>query len=460
MSTILEGIPGVLCHLDDVLVYGKDSQEHNNRLTAVLERIRAAGITLNPTKCEFARKQLTFLGHLINHEGISPDPAKMSAIKEMPPPNNVTELRRFLGMVNQLGKFSPNVSDISAPLRRLLSHKQAWLWGPDQEQSYRQLQSELTTPTVLRLYDPQANTKISADASSYGIGAVLLQQTDKTWLPVAYASRSMTTTESRYAQIEKEALAITWACEKFSSYVLGRQVLLETDHKPLVPLMTYKQLDNLPPRVLRFRLRLMRFDYQISHVPGKYLYVADTLSRAPLPHNSNKETLKQQEEVESYIQTVVSHLPANKERLQSFSQHQSEDPICSKLITYLMTGWPNKHSLPDTLKPYWAVRGELSLHEDLLLYGSRIVIPSALQKQILQKVHQGHQGIQRCRHRISSSVWWPGISKAIETYIKNCPQCVKSYIPPKEPLMTSPLPGRPWQKVAADLFELNKLTTQ
>ena len=268
MSAVLEGIPGVLCHLDDVLVYGKDSQEHDSRLIAVLERIRAAGITVNPTKCEFAKTQLTFLGHLINHNGISADPAKTSAIKQMPPPNNIAELRRFFGMANQLGKFSPNLSEISAPLRRLLSHKQAWLWGPDQEQSYRQLQSELTTPTVLRLYDPQANTKISADASSYGIGAILLQQADKKWLLVAYASRAMTITESRYSQIEKEALAITWACDKFSSYVLGRHVLLETDHKPLVPLMTYKHLDDLPPQVLRFRLRLMRFDYHIIHVPG------------------------------------------------------------------------------------------------------------------------------------------------------------------------------------------------
>ena len=335
MNTTLEGIPGVLCHMDDILVYGKDDQEHDNRLKAVLERIKEVGITLNPIKCEFARTTLTFLGHVIDHEGISPDPAKISAIKDMPPPKNVAELRRFLGMVNQLGKFSPNISNISAPLRRLLSNKQAWLWGPDQAESYRQLQSELMTPTVLRHYSPQALTKISADASSYGIGAVLLQQTDERWLPVAYASRAMTTTESRYAQIEKEALATTWACERFSSYVLGKQIILETDHKPLVPLLTYKHLDNLPPRILRFRLRLMRFDYHISHVPGKYLYTADALSRAPT-RNSDEEATKLQEEVEWFMQTVVSHLPASKERLERFRQQQAEDPICSKLSTYFV----------------------------------------------------------------------------------------------------------------------------
>ena len=117
--------------------------------------------------------------------------------------------------------------------------------------------------------------------------------------------------KNRYAQME-EALAITWACEKFSAYVLGVKVLLETDHKPLVPLMTYKHLDDLPPRVLRFCLWLMRFDYQILHVHGKYLYSADTLSRAPLPTKSNEETHRQQNEVECFIQLVILHLPASR----------------------------------------------------------------------------------------------------------------------------------------------------
>ena len=140
MSRLLEGIPGVLCHMDDVLVYGKDKQEHNNHLKSVLERIRTPGITLNPAKCEFARPSLTFLSHLIDKEGISQDPTKIAAIKDMPPPKNIKELQRFLGMVNQLGKFSSNISTISAPLRMLLSKNQAWLWGPDQSDSYRQLQ--------------------------------------------------------------------------------------------------------------------------------------------------------------------------------------------------------------------------------------------------------------------------------------------------------------------------------
>ena len=152
-----------------------------------------------------------------------------------------------------------------------------------QDQAFAKVKEELTKPTVLALYDPQARTKVCADASSYGLGAVLMQEKDDSWRPVAFGSRSMSETEQRYAQIEKEALASTWTCEKFTTYILGMKFLIETDHKPLVPLFGNKHLDSLPPRILRFCLRLARFDYSIIHVPGKLLYTADTLSRALSP---------------------------------------------------------------------------------------------------------------------------------------------------------------------------------
>ena len=268
MSQILSGLDGVLCLMDDVLIFGRSQKEHDDRLTNVLKRIQTAGITLNPSKCEFSRCQLKFLGHLIDGQGIRADPEKTAAIQEMPPPTNVSELRRVMGMINQLGKFSSRIADLSQPLRSLLSKRNSWLWTETQDKAFVQIKDELSKPTVLALYNPQASTKISADASSYGLGAVLLQKHEETWKPIAYASRSMSDTEQRYAQIEKEALAVTWACEKFSSYVLGMHFTIETDHKPLIPLLGSKSLDSLPPRVLRFRLRLSRFDYDIVHIQG------------------------------------------------------------------------------------------------------------------------------------------------------------------------------------------------
>ena len=161
----------------------------------------------------------------------------------MKTPTTTTELRCFLGMVNQLGKFTPKIAELSKPLRELLSKQSTWLWGPSQASAFQKLKAALTSPTVLAWYDPSADIKLSADASAYGLSAVLLQKVNgEEWKPVAYASRSMTETKMRYAQIEKEALATTWACECFSDHIIGETTPIETDHKPLVPLLSTKQL--------------------------------------------------------------------------------------------------------------------------------------------------------------------------------------------------------------------------
>ena len=250
MLNELEGLEGVICIMDDILVHGKTQKEHDERLEAVLTRLIRARITLNPEKCEFSRKQLKFAGHSLSAQGIGPDPDKTAAIEKMERPQNVAELRRFLGMINHQQKFIENLSEKTMPLRDLLSSKNEWHWGQAQEESFSRLKKEMTQAQVLAHYCSEKETIIFADASSYGLGAVLLQvQEDDTKKPIAYASRSMTSTEQRYAQIEKEALATTWACEKFADFVLGKEFLIETDHKPLVPLLGSKCLQDMPPRI-------------------------------------------------------------------------------------------------------------------------------------------------------------------------------------------------------------------
>ena len=176
MSTILEGLEAVVCLIDDVLVIGKDEAEHDTRLMQVLERLESVGVTLNREKCAFRQSSVKFLGHLIGQDGVRADTEKTSAIRDIETPQSVSDLRRFLGMVNQLGKFSPQISELTQPLRELLSTKRAWLWGPEQEQAFGRVKEELLKPTTLALYNPQAELKISADASSFGLGAVLFQK--------------------------------------------------------------------------------------------------------------------------------------------------------------------------------------------------------------------------------------------------------------------------------------------
>ena len=252
---------------------------------------------------------------------------------------------------------------------------------------------------------------------------------------MAYASRSMSETERRYAQIEKEALAVTWACKKFANFVLGCHFEIETDHKPLVPLLSTKHLDNLPPRVLRFRLRLARFDYEISHVPGKYLYTADALSRSPLPTTGDFST---QSEVETFIEAVTSTLPPTVPRLEAYRKCQQSDKVCSKVRQYCQEGWPERHSIEPDIRLFWNARASLTLHKGLLLFNQRIVVPPALQRETLDKIHEGHQDIQRCRLRVRSSVWWPGVMNQLTQRVQNCSIYLREAAATCEPLTPAP----------------------
>ena len=243
-----------------------------------------------------------------------------------------------------------------------------------------------------------------------------------------------------------------WACEKFSDYIIGRPIHLETDHKPLVPLLSKTYLDRLPPRIVRFRLRLMRFNYTISHVPGKMLYTADTLSRAPVDA-ADKTTLIDAE-TEMFVQAVISQLPVSTNRLDDFRKAQHDDSTCSELFRFCKEGWPSSHELSGELCRYVTVKNHLSIANNLLLYGNRIIVPHSMRDEILGKVHAGHQGIQRCRLRLATSVWWPGAMKEVEQMVKSCPVCMKNKTPHTEPLLQPALPSHPWEKVAADLFQL------
>ena len=198
MNKILSGLDGVLCLIDDTIVFGQTKEEHDLRLKAALERVQRAGVTLNKEKCEFGKEKLTFLGHLVDSQGIQADPEKTKAVREMNQPENVSELRRFLGMVNQMGKFIINLAELTQPLRELLKKNMKWQWNIPQEEAFIKIKEELCKSTVLSFYDPNLPTKVSADTSSYGLGAVLLQLHNSQWKPVAYASRSMSDGKERF----------------------------------------------------------------------------------------------------------------------------------------------------------------------------------------------------------------------------------------------------------------------
>nr|XP_058971272.1 uncharacterized protein K02A2.6-like [Pocillopora verrucosa] len=450
---ILGGQQGVVCLMDDIVVFGKNQEEHDERLVQTLTRLKAAGVTLNKDKCQFSKSQIDFLGHRIGVNGVESSPEKVEAILKMRAPENVSEVRGLMGTVNQLMKFVPNLATMTQPLRELLSSHSAWCWGPAQEQAFKEIKQCLTSSPVLQIYDPSLETKVSADASSYGLGGVLLQKHGDRWAPVAYASKSLLDVEKRYAQIEKEALASTFACERFTDYILGKDIILETDHKPLVPLLSTKELDQLPVRIQRMRMRLMRYSFTPVHVPGKLLYTADTLSRSPTPAKSGDSF---HEEVNLYAHQVIAGMPISDSKLDDIMIHQQEDEACRQIMNYVAEGWPEKHNVKGLVSPYFAHRAELTVVKGLLMMGPRGVIPSSMKLEVLDKIHDGHQGIVKCKALARNTVWWPSMMKNIEELIENCRKCQSNRKNPPEPLVPTMLPQRPWQYIATDVYELNK----
>ncbi|XP_064475528.1 uncharacterized protein K02A2.6-like [Ornithodoros turicata] len=455
MLRILQGLEGTVCHMDDVLIFGRNEDEHDKRLHAVLRTLKDAGVTLNEEKCQFRRSRIHFLGHILGANGISADPDKTEAIRKMPAPQSVSELRSFFGMLNHLAKFLPHMAEKTKALRDLLASDAAWYWGPQQQEAFEKIKEELASTPVLTYYSPLRPHTLSVDASSYGLGAVLLQdESNGERHPVAYASRALTTTEQRYAQVEKEALAVTWACEKFRMYVLGLPFQVQTDHKPLVPILTSKRLDDLTPRLQRLRMRTLEYDFSVTYVSGKELYTADVLSRNPVPDvNGNNDMLESA--VKDFEVLTVDLLPASRNMLSRIRNALRVDQTLCRVMEYCETQWPPANTLPADLRRYASLSGELSVVRGLLLRGSRLVVPPVLRNEILERLHTGHQGITRCRARARESAWWPGISLELQDYIRRCPTCQEHRIPGVEPLMQSTLPQRPWETIGMDLFYAN-----
>lgn len=438
------------------MIHGKTLEEHNKRLYQVLDRIKVEGITLNKDKCVFGVQSLNFLGHSISNNGISIDPSRIESISRFPEPKNKNELLQFLGMINFSSRFLFNRSEVLEPLTSLLKKQVHFVWDVSQKQSFKKIKELLQASPCLAYFDPTKKIVVSADASSFGLGSCLYQiSKDGKKEIVAYASRLLSTTESRYAQIEREAVALAWSADKFKEYITGIPVVFETDHKPLVQVLQTKPIDELTPRLQRFRIRLMRYDYQITYVPGKDLTVADALSRN-FPEDFEKpkdDELAQ--ETEAHVRMIIASVQIKSPFLEEIKREQSCDQVCQKLKEYSLSEWPDKNKLDLELLPYYTHRFDISFQEGFLIKNSRIIVPQSLQFKCIQFIHQGHQGVVKCRERAKASVWWLGLSTQIENLVKNCPECVEHRVNPKEPFLKDDFPERPWQKIALDLEKCN-----
>ena len=234
MENLLQGISHVIVRMDDILISGKDDNNHLANLEAMLKKLSEAGLRLRKEKCYFMVPEVTYCGYVINGSGIKPVAAKVEAIKNAPAPENVTQLRAFLGMLNYYHRLLPDVATVLEPLHKLLRQDTKWCWKTEQQAAFEKSQELLQSADLLVHFQPDLELIFASDASHYGVGAVLSDRmADGTEHPIGYASRSLNTAERGHSTIEKETLTIVLGVKKFNQFLYGRKFITQTDHKPL-----------------------------------------------------------------------------------------------------------------------------------------------------------------------------------------------------------------------------------
>ncbi|CAB3985329.1 Hypothetical predicted protein [Paramuricea clavata] len=441
-------IPGALAVHDDIIVSGANTEEHDIALEKVLHRARERNIKFNKKKIQLRVTEVKYLGNIVSAKGFTPDPEKIKAIVEMPLPKSKQDLQRLLGMVNYLSQYIPNMSEITAPLRTLLKKDIQWSWHNEHQKALERIKKVLTSSPVLHFYDIDKPVILQVDASQGGLGACLIQEGH----PVIYASRSLTNAEQHYAQIEKELLAIVFACERFNQFIYGTQVTVHSDHKPLEAIIA-KPLSQAPPRIQRLLIRLQKYHPTVKYVPGKFLFIADTLSTAYLPEEGEQQELN--EDIEVMVHSMVTAIPASPEKMAELKEETANDETLQQLKQQMVQGWPDrKHEIPQNLATYWNIRHELSEAEGLIFKDHQLVIPTAMRSNMLNLIHKSHLGIEKCKARARAILFWPGMSKDIYKKVSKCATCATyRRRNQKEPMIAHQIPERPWKKLGTDLCE-------
>ncbi|XP_054267315.1 uncharacterized protein K02A2.6-like [Macrosteles quadrilineatus] len=451
MDKILQGLGNTKAYLDDILIYSQNVKEMTQRVDAVLHRLHEYGVKINSNKSEFFKDRITFLGHCLDQQGIHQSKALTDAIVNAPKPENVSQLKSYLGLLNYYGKFLPNLSTLLQPLYKLLQNDVKWEWCDKCQNAFENSKKLLLKNNVLMPYDPKLDIVVTCDSSSYGVGCVLAHQLpDGRERPIAFASRTLTKCEIKYSQIEKEALALLFAVKKFHNFLYGRRFTLVTDHRPLIFLLgPTKAVPTLAAaRVQRWALTLSAYDYTIRYKRGVEISNADCLSRLPCDSSTNNDLGLEEGEVNFF--SNVDQLPVTHREIGLATKF---DPTLSRVMEYTTNGWPN-HTEDPALKPYMDKTLQLSTEKDCLLWGSKVVIPPTHRKEVLLMLHAEHPGESKMKALARSYVWWPKIDQEIEEMVKECKICqVTRKSATVAPLQPWSWPKHNWQRIHLDFAQ-------
>ena len=385
---------------DDILVtgYDKNGADHNAAVNKVLGHCKEVNLKLNKDKCHFRHTSIPFFGKVISRDGVQSDPQKIKALMDMPAPKNKKELQAFLGILNYLGKFSPGTTDVCDPLCKPTFSKVAWTWNVSYHEQFAKAKSLIKVDMCMEFYDDTKLLYLETDVTGVGLGAALLQLhegttcqkdvvPDNTILSaIAFASKSLTGAEHRYSNIEQEALGILHGLEKFHHYCFAREVLIITDHKPLVAIFK-KDMAKLLQCIQGILLKIHQYIYK----PGPEIFIADWLSR----HNHEEGKDKPIKDRDIRIDAIQSMTDIPECVSISHIQASVQDEHLQCLKSFIIAGWPSmKDELHSDLRLYWSYRDDLVVIDGVVMKGRQIIIPTAL-KQVLDHLHTNHMGIEK-----------------------------------------------------------------
>ena len=418
METILKKFKWCYVYIDDIIIVACSVAEMFERLNLVLQALVEANVKIQLAKCEFFRKRVRFVGHVVSKDGIFPSKDKVEAIVQAPAPKDLKELQAFNGLVTYLHKFIPNLSAKLAPILDLLKKDTPFVWGPEQDASFQMIKEDVLSDRFLVHFDPMKQTCICTDASDQGLAAVLCQEVDGMLRPVSFKSRRLTPAEKKYPILHRELLAVVFGTTKFYPFVFGKEIVLYTDHQPLVGLIKAGlQLATVHTRVDRYLLRLNPYDLVPIYKPGKFNVLADFPSRFPVESPMSEEDMEE-ERLAAQVGCVEDTQRLNYELL---CEESRRDSVLVELRKAIEGGFPKR--LPQCLRDYSAVKDELVVNGDLVTYQGRVLVPDKLRLGVLMLIHESHLGIVECKLIAKRYFYWPGMVKEVEQVVSECAIC-------------------------------------
>ena len=350
MDQFLKECPGCIGIADDITIHSHNEAEHDPHLCNLMQVTCKYGVVFNPHKTHVKAPAINFFGCLYDANGVHLDPEKVDAVHALPAPTNVTELQEFLGMVTYLSPFIHGLSTLTAPRQELLKKDANFTWNASYESAFERIKEAVVSDTTLRYFDPSLPVTIQVDASQVGLGAALLQNGK----PIAFASKALTETKRRYANIEREMLAGVFGAEQFCTYIYERSFMIKSDHKPLESI-SRKNLADMPAWLQCMMLCLQGYDLTIRYCPGKEMVIPDTLSRfSPQPGPDLP------------LDIAIHHTRIMPDCKEAFQQAFINNPEMRALANLIITGWPeNIKEVPHYLRPYWQHRETLTVDHGL-----------------------------------------------------------------------------------------------